>query len=76
MRSHEGPDHSAGAVAIGLVADETALSDSGPVVTTEAPTVFLSSDDFGRPSRYTGPELRQIAAAVLNAADEWDRVTS
>lgn len=75
MRSHEGPDRSTANVAIGLVADETALSDQGPVVTVEQPTVFVSTDDIVTPCRFTGPQLRQVAAGLLNAADEWDRVT-
>jgi len=76
FRCHEGQDRSAPNVAIALVADETALSDQGPVVTVEAPTVFVSTDDIiAGNQRFTGPTLRMVAAALLDAADEWDRIT-
>lgn len=74
LRNHEGRDWSTGDVAIGLASDETALSDAGPVATIEAPMVWVLSDDTSS-GRHTGPELRQLASALLNAADEWDRIT-
>jgi len=74
MRCHEGPDHSTADVAIGLVADETALSDDGPVASLTVPTVFVCSDDATL-GRHDVPSLRRIAAALLNAADELDRIT-
>ena len=61
-------------MAVSLISDETALSDHGPVATTEAPMVWVCTEDTGR-GRPTGPELRQLAAALLDAADEWDHVT-
>jgi hypothetical protein len=57
------------------MANETARTDNGPVVVSEPPTVYVSTDDIVSPCRFTGPELRTIAAALLNAADEWDRIT-
>ena len=59
FRSHEGPDRSSDNMAIGMVADETARSDSGPIVTLESPTVFVSTDDLVNKCRFTGPELRR-----------------
>jgi hypothetical protein len=75
IRNHEGPDRSISSVSIGLVADETARTDNGPVVVAEPPTVYVSTDDIVRPCKFTGPELRTIAAALLDAAHEWDQIT-
>ena len=32
--------------------------------------------DYREGDDLTGPEARQLAAALLNAADEWDRITT
>jgi hypothetical protein len=62
-----------GAAAISLTVESL---ESGQ--RTEAPTRtplsvcvygYLEGDDL------TGPEARKLAAALLNAADEWDRIT-
>ena len=62
VRWHEGPERSIGAASLGLLAEETARGDSGPLVTADAPSVHLSVDDVISVPRFTGVELRQLAA--------------
>jgi hypothetical protein len=58
---HYGRDWSVHDVAIGLVAEGAHA----------APLVWVSPDGGGS---FSGPQARQLAAALLNAADEWDQV--
>jgi len=67
VRVHEQLD--AGDVGVFLIAQETAATDEGPVLTT----VLRIELDLGT-RRVTGPDARQLAAALLNSADEWDRI--
>lgn len=74
-RSHEGRDLSTDEVAISLVADETALSDRGPRNRLDGPTVWVGTDDSAPgSSKHDSAALRRIAAALLQAADDLDRV--
>jgi len=75
LRSHEGRDWSVLNVGIGVSADETALSDAGPLATAQEPKLWVCTDDSS-PGCTTGSEVRRLAAALLNAADEWDRVAT
>lgn len=73
VREHEGCEGSLLDVAIGLCATETAATDVGPASTGEV-RVWVATDDT-MSCQFTGPQVRQIAASLLNAADAWDRIT-
>jgi hypothetical protein len=77
LRFHETASRGTDAVSIILAAEETATTDQGPVVALAEPRFHLHADDV-RPERtqLTGPELRQLAATLLDAADEWDRINA
>ena len=56
-----------GPARVGVMALETAADTDGPVVSVMAPTIYIEAD-----GDFTGPQAREIAAALLNAADAWD----
>jgi hypothetical protein len=59
-------------VAVCLSAIEIAASDIGPVLDMTDLVIEISGYEEGDPM--TGPQARQLAAELLNAADEWDTI--
>ena len=51
---------------------EMGASDDGPVVETDPPVIMMFGVSEG--DDLTGPQARKLAAALLLAADEWDRL--
>jgi len=57
-------------VTVGIMSVENAVDVDGPVADLGDPNVYLDAD-----GDFTGVHARQIAAALLNAADVWDEAT-
>jgi len=58
-------------VSIDMSDSENAATEAGPIIETTAPLVYVEVS-----SGMTGPQTRELAAKLLEAADLWDRVTS
>ncbi|MDQ3628151.1 MAG: hypothetical protein M3419_04970 [Actinomycetota bacterium] len=58
-------------VSIDMADSENAATEAGPIIETTAPLVYV---EVG--SGMTGPQTRELAAKLLEAAELWDRVTS
>lgn len=58
------------AASVAITAMEIAEGNDGPVLECQPPTVSVTTDGLD----VTGPQARQLAASLLDAADAWDAV--
>ncbi len=57
---------------VAIVRSDMLQTDDGPVIEVEPVTITVSICDG---DNWTAPQARQLAAALLDAADEWDEIT-